>query len=96
MIGLPCDVIDREDESDTYTVKLSEDDLVYVATPDDLDKHPMRHRVPREAIFFVDTPKTTDLHLPNPFRHEIQIPERMMPSAWRNRKSRSASIEGEL
>lgn len=40
--------------------------------------------VPREAIHYYDLPYTTDMHLPNAFRHDIRIPNDMFPSAWRN------------
>ena len=97
--GLPCEILHRDDESDTYTVAVSIDALTFVAAPDDIEKKKLKRLgVPREAIFFVDTAGSTDMHLPNAFRQEILLPEQMMPDAWRNRKYRppTGSSEGEL
>jgi hypothetical protein len=38
--------------------------------------------VPRSAIRFMDKYYTTDQHLENAFRHEIQIPDEYFPSQW--------------
>ena len=40
--------------------------------------------VPKEAFVFVDKPYTTDMHLRSAFRHEIMIPDELMPEAWKN------------
>jgi hypothetical protein len=40
--------------------------------------------LPREAIRFVDRPYTSDIHLPNAFRHPIGIPDELFPDAWKN------------
>lgn len=40
--------------------------------------------VPRRAIAFTDRPYSTDVHLANAFRHEMQLQEEMLPAAWRN------------
>jgi hypothetical protein len=42
-----------------------------------------RNGVPRDAIRFWDLPYTSDLHLGNAFRHEIGIPDSILPQAWR-------------
>jgi hypothetical protein len=44
-----------------------------------------RQQVPRKAIRFFDRPYTTDLHLPSAFRHELGIPDEMIPVTWRDR-----------
>lgn len=40
--------------------------------------------VPQYGIQFVNKPYTSDLFLPNAFRHEIGIPDSMMPASWKN------------
>lgn len=40
--------------------------------------------VPRAAIRFMDKPYTTDQHLENAFRHEIQIPDEYFPERWKD------------
>jgi hypothetical protein len=42
--------------------------------------------VPRAAIRFSDKPGTTDQHLPGAFRHEIGLPESLVPEAWKRRQ----------
>jgi len=37
----------------------------------------------REAISFVDAPYSTDMHLPEAFRHSIGIPDTLFPDAWK-------------
>ena len=37
-----------------------------------------------EMFEFVDKPYTTDLHLKGAFRHEMGIPDGMLPKSWRN------------
>ena len=38
--------------------------------------------IPRNAIRFVDKMYSTDMHLDNAFRHEIQIPDDIFPQQW--------------
>ena len=40
--------------------------------------------LPREAFVFEDRPYTSDLFLPNAFRHDIRIPDDLFPAAWKN------------
>ena len=47
--------------------------------------------LPREAFRFVDLPHTTDIFLPNSFRHDIGIPDDMFPEAWKNKDSDASS-----
>jgi hypothetical protein len=47
--------------------------------------------VPRQAMRFVDRPYTSDLHLPNAFRHEIMIPDEIFPDKWKNRRKKEDS-----
>lgn len=40
--------------------------------------------IPRQAFHFVDLPYTSDIFLPNAFRHHIGIADELFPHAWRN------------
>lgn len=62
-----------------YTVTILEDD------PDDDGKiiNHLVEGIPRAGIKFVDRPYTSDIFLPNAFRHDIRIPDTMFPEAWR-------------
>jgi hypothetical protein len=42
--------------------------------------------IPRVAFEFKDKPYAGDLHLSNAFRHDIRIPDKMFPRAWKNIK----------
>jgi hypothetical protein len=37
-----------------------------------------------DAIFLYDRAFATDWHMPNVFRHEIMIPDEIMPKSWQN------------
>jgi hypothetical protein len=41
--------------------------------------------VPREAFYFIDRPYSSDMFLPDAFRHAIMIPDDIFPVAWKNR-----------
>lgn len=41
-------------------------------------------RAPREAFRFVDSPYTSDMFLPNAFRHPMMIPDDLFPEYWMN------------
>lgn len=41
--------------------------------------------VPRQAVKFFDVPYSSDLFLRSSFRHEIHLPDSMVPTAWRDR-----------
>ena len=43
--------------------------------------------VPHSAILFVDKPYMSDLHLPNAFRHPIELPKHLIPDQWMTIKS---------
>eukprot|EP00957_Ditylum_brightwellii_P071502 5435504-Ditylum_brightwellii.AAC.1 len=47
--------------------------------------------MPRMAIAFIDRPLTSDQHILNSFRHEIEIPDDIFPNIWMDKK---VSIEG--
>lgn len=82
-----CKVLSRkEDETDgtfVYTCALTitkeeDDEEVEVETI-------VVKQIPQHGIRFINKPYTSDLFLPNAFRHEMMIPDDMMPDAWKNK-----------
>lgn len=72
----PCDIIERDEASNSlYTakVKLSEEDESLSVL--------VRH-IPRYAIEFVNRPYSSHQYFKGAFRHEIEIPDDIFPSAW--------------
>lgn len=49
--------------------------------------------VPAEGIFLYDRAFSADWHLPNVFRHEIMIPDDVLPEAWKNGPGYDPSME---
>ena len=43
-------------------------------------------RIPSEAVTLVDRELSRDQHLPNTFRHYIQLPDSTVPSSWRSKE----------
>lgn len=86
-----CHILDRALDAATgdfrYTVS-----LVFSTDPKDLAYDPtvpMKDRlidtkVPRRAIRFIEIPYMDDEHLPEAFRHPIELPEHLVPEAWKN------------
>lgn len=72
----PCDVVKRHENSNLYDVMILRKDR-----PDTLVTD-----VPRHAIRFLDDYYTSDLFLRSAFRHEVSIPDKMFPQAWRDLK----------
>jgi hypothetical protein len=80
-----CQVLDRQenlDRNETYTVEMEIDDEE--DEENDGKKKIVVHNVPRNGIFLTDKVFTADWLLPNSFRHEIMIPDHLMPKAWLN------------
>jgi hypothetical protein len=93
----PCHVIERKNawtrdnladngskntvDSTTYTVALKrgDDDIVSI------------EGLPRAAIRYVDQPYTSNLFLSTAFRHAIDIPDHIVPAAWRDMPKSSTS-----
>ena len=62
---------------------------------DDDEKAKLVKDVPRDAFVFVDRPYTSDMLLPNAFRHYIGIPDDIFPDAWKNLKKESTMTSKE-
>ena len=69
---------------ETYVVELLNHPLALTGDPQYVKKTEriIVTGVPREVLHFVDAPYTSDHHLDNAFRCEIQIPEEIFPAAW--------------
>lgn len=75
--GWPCEILERDDEEQTYTVRVRHKAF---GTP----RIDVVEEVSRQAIVFLDLPYSTDIHLVRAFRHPLGIPDNMMPEAWKN------------
>jgi hypothetical protein len=78
----PCEVVRRttdEDDNELYAVVMN----VYGNLKSKKDNM-LVENLPREALWFIDAPYSTDIFLRNAFRHEIGIPDGIFPLAWRN------------
>jgi SET domain len=80
----PCSILryrmDNETGDYLYTIHL------YETTEDGttITNSNLIEDVPRAGIHFADKPYTSDVFLPNAFRHDIRIPDDIFPVAWRN------------
>jgi hypothetical protein len=88
--GFSCRILTRHEIEGGFTYGV----LLNVTDEEGYNiKYVERKEVPREAIRFFDRPYTKDLHLRSAFRHEIGIPEDMIPEAWRDREPADARIQ---
>jgi hypothetical protein len=62
-----------------YEAKVDENDATKVIKE---AKHEYVFDLPRDAFFFQDAEYTRDHALENSFRHDIRIPDDIMPKAW--------------
>ena len=74
---VPCKIVGLDDE-ETYRIQVQED----ASLP--IDAGVKIRSVPRTAIHYVDKPYTGNQFLRKAFRHEIQLPEDMIPASWRD------------
>jgi hypothetical protein len=77
----PCDVLSSHTD-DTFRVRLHYEKKWKKKTVQTIVR--VLFGVPREAIFMVDHRYTNNQLLRAAFRHEIQLPETMVPSAWKD------------
>ena len=84
---VPCDVIGRQsiNNRDYYTVRLHN----YQEEVEDV----VVSLVPRWAIQYVDTPKSNNQRLVGAFRHEIMLPDGILPAHWFDRELDSTLVE---
>jgi hypothetical protein len=80
---VPCELlryVEQDDGGILYTALFRDPDQRRDALPKKLKD------VPREAFGFFDRPCTSDMHLPSAFRHDLRIPDALLPDKWRNLK----------
>lgn len=88
--SFPCEVIKRGgnvDLDDAYDRKdsIMPANVRYTAVVHQDEKgDAIFTNIPRQAIRFFDVPYSSDLFLRNVFRHEIHLPDNMVPKAWRD------------
>ncbi|CAJ1963966.1 unnamed protein product [Cylindrotheca closterium] len=90
--GYPCEILDRVKGEDTdymYTVKLTTEPHNEYDTEFESSETLVVNNVPRDAIRFVDIPRTSDIHLRDAFRQFIGLPNELMPEAWKNLKGKA-------
>lgn len=82
--SLPCEILQRElipsKESPSKTLEF------YTANIFDEDGEFVVVGIPRDYIYFVDAPYSSDCFLPNVFRHHIGVPDDMFPDSWKYRE----------
>jgi hypothetical protein len=87
----PCQVLKRLEDSKSgrsaYAVRMLNRPNVHSMDLNEIipsnELHIVTH-VPRAAVRFSDKGGTTDPHLPSAFRHEIGLPDGLLPAAWQN------------
>jgi hypothetical protein len=97
--GLPCEVLERSPDNSSYKVAIATDKFTFLPVPHsefNSDCKFVRHKVPRKAIFFLDAPHKSDLYLENAFRFSVQLPDEMVPQAWRNKHYSKQNDHAEL
>jgi len=87
----PCQIVDREgnvDLDDAYDRKDSifPADLRYTARVyrEEEEEEVTYTNIPRQAVRFFDVPYSSDNSLRTAFRHEIRLPDDMVPPKWRD------------
>lgn len=77
---LHCRVIERsDDEEPLYTVE-----LFFPPVEDRPGDKILVQGVPEEGIFLYDKAFSADWNMPNAFRHEIMLPDSVIPDVWLN------------
>lgn len=94
---LPCSILSRSfvNASRSNSFQPKPDDYYYTALISPLDNEflPASHimvederhivyHIPMSKVKIVDKEYTTDIHIPNAFRHHINVPDGMYPDLW--------------
>jgi hypothetical protein len=72
-----------------YDVNFFNDDF-----EDKNDDEVQNYGVPRTAFRFFDRPYSSELHSPNAFRFPYQIPDDMLPEAWKAESAKTSTTTG--
>jgi hypothetical protein len=76
--SLACQVLQFDPDHGTYRVRVQRNQWLAVK------KGVLVRNVPRSAFTLVDQPYTSDQFMRRAFRHEISLPDAMVPTAWRD------------
>lgn len=89
-MGVPCRILNRTvvgTDQYEYTVQLTVPNYQQANHPTDSSSSATSIlTIPRSALSFLDQPLSTDLRLPQTFRHWIGIPDFLFPEQWKNQK----------
>jgi hypothetical protein len=80
----PEDPIEFESQGDAYTVQVLNFDQMHDDQKVGHSEALIVEDVPRVAIAFSDFMYTSDMHLPNAFRHEMRMDDGLFPRRWRD------------
>jgi len=78
--GLACRILHRDERPGGYYYAV---ELEFVSDKEETTRI-VRADVPRVSLAYFDVPGTTDINLPNAFRHTIGIPDEIWPDQWKN------------
>jgi hypothetical protein len=83
--AFPCEILERAGEYIDTANSIRPDAERYKVRAWRLEELPWTvTHVPRRAIEFFDAKDKSELHLRNAFRHEMDLPDDMLPLAWIN------------
>jgi hypothetical protein len=98
-VALQCDIVDRDGSESldceimSWDIDGKKGEILYTVvvpcnkvTARKEAKFKVVKNVRRGDISFFDRPYTSDMLLPNAFRHDIRLPDHMLPEAWKNLK----------
>jgi hypothetical protein len=81
----PCDVLERKNtDFSTHQSVIGGQELYTAKVYHAAEEAWIVRNIPRRAIEFFDENYTSDLFNRNAFRHYIQLPDRMIPEAWKD------------
>jgi hypothetical protein len=86
---IPCDLTNWvvDDEGQVFYIAVIRDESFARTRLDWL---------PREAFRFVARPYTSEMHLPNAFRHEMMIPDELFPEKWKNLEDDTTPLQASI
>ena len=79
------DTVRDKDGAMTYTCELNFTEDEAHGEEDTWEDTMIVGGIPQHNIRFIKTPYTSDMYLPNAFRHEMMIPDEVMPDVWKNK-----------
>ena len=80
----PCNVIGYDEKDDTYNVRIFQSHFHTQAVWDRKNLPCLIRKYPRTSIRYFHDQYTSDQHIPNAFRHYLEIDDDMFPKRWKN------------